>query len=143
MDIKIINNSKHGLPTYKTEGSSGMDLHANIDGKIILKPLERVLVNTGISLELPLGYEAQVRARSGLAIKQGLSLVNGIGTIDSDYRGEIKAILVNLSSEDIEIKDGDRIAQLVITEYTRVNLKEVDSLSETSRGDGALGHTGV
>ena len=128
MKIKIINKSKHPLPQYQTQGSSGMDLRANLDKKIILKSLERTLVPTGIYIELPQGYEAQIRARSGLALKKGLSLPNGIGTIDSDYRGELKIIFVNLGKEDIEINDGDRIAQMVIMKIERPDIEEVEIL---------------
>lgn len=143
MKIKVINKSKHNLPQYQTLGSSGMDLVANLEEKMILKPLERKLVPTGIFLEIPLGYEGQVRARSGLALRKGLSLPNGIGTIDSDYRGEVQVIVINLSNEDIVIEDGERIAQLVIIKYEHVELEEVCELSETSRSDGGFGHTGV
>ncbi|MTI48047.1 dUTP diphosphatase [Sporosalibacterium faouarense] len=142
MKVKIINNSSLDLPQYKTEGSAGLDLHANNDKKIIVKPMERVLVPTGLHIELPQGYEAQIRARSGLAIKYGISLVNGIGTIDCDYRGEIKIILINLGNEDFIIERGDRIAQMVIMKYERVNLFEVEVLEDTQRGQGGFGHTG-
>ena len=143
MKIKIINKSKHPLPQYQTQGSSGMDLRANLDEKIILKSLERTLVPTGIYIELPQGYEAQIRARSGLALKKGLSLPNGIGTIDSDYRGELKIIFVNLGKEDIEINDGDRIAQMVIMKIERPEIEEVEILGETERSKGGFGHTGL
>lgn len=141
MKIKIINKSKHPLPQYQTQGSSGMDLRANLDKKIILKSLERTLVPTGIYIELPQGYEAQIRARSGLALKKGLSLPNGIGTIDSDYRGELKIIFVNLGKEDIEINDGDRIAQMVIMKIERPEIEEVEILGDTERSKGGFGHT--
>ncbi|MDK7722023.1 dUTP diphosphatase [Peptoniphilus lacrimalis] len=143
MKIKIINKSKHPLPQYQTQGSSGMDLRANLDKKIILKSLERTLVPTGIYIELPQGYEAQIRARSGLALKKGLSLPNGIGTIDSDYRGELKIIFVNLGKEDIEINDGDRIAQMVIMKIERPEIEEVEILGDTERSKGGFGHTGL
>ncbi len=143
MKIKIINKSKHPLPQYQTQGSSGMDLRANLDKKIILKSLERTLVPTGIYIELPQGYEAQIRARSGLALKKGLSLPNGIGTIDSDYRGELKIIFVNLGKEDIEINDGDRIAQMVIMKIERPEIEEVEILGDTERSQGGFGHTGL
>lgn len=143
MKIKIINKSKHPLPQYQTQGSSGMDLRANLDKKIILKSLERTIVPTGIYIELPQGYEAQIRARSGLALKKGLSLPNGIGTIDSDYRGELKIIFVNLGKEDIEINDGDRIAQMVIMKIERPDIEEVEILGDTERSQGGFGHTGL
>lgn len=143
MKIKIINKSKHPLPQYQTQGSSGMDLRANLDKKIILKSLERTLVPTGIYIELPQGYEAQIRARSGIALKKGLSLPNGIGTIDSDYRGELKIIFVNLGKEDIEINDGDRIAQMVIMKIERPDIEEVEILGDTERSQGGFGHTGL
>lgn len=143
MKIKIINKSKHPLPQYQTQGSSGMDLRANLNKKIILKSLERTLVPTGIYIELPQGYEAQIRARSGLALKKGLSLPNGIGTIDSDYRGELKIIFVNLGKEDIEINDGDRIAQMVIMKIERPEIEEVEILGDTERSKGGFGHTGL
>lgn len=143
MKIKIINKSKHPLPQYQTQGSSGMDLRANLDEKIILKSLERTLVPTGIYIELPQGYEAQIRARSGLALKKGLALPNGIGTIDSDYRGELKIIFVNLGKEDIEINDGDRIAQMVIMKIERPEIEEVEILGDTERSKGGFGHTGL
>lgn len=143
MKIKIINKGKHKLPAYQTSGSSGMDLYANLDEDIVLKSLERTLVPTGLFLEIPEGYEGQVRARSGLALKKGLSLPNGIGTIDADYRGELKVIFVNLGKEDIVIKDGDRIAQLVIMKIEKCQLIEVEDLSDTERNEGGFGHTGL
>lgn len=142
MKIKIVNKSKNPLPKYQTEGSSGMDLQANLDESITLKSLDRALIPTGLYLELPLGYEAQVRARSGLAIKKGLSLPNGIGTIDSDYRGELKIIVVNLGREDIVINHGDRIAQLVIMKYEKANIELAEELDQTDR-KGGFGSTGV
>lgn len=142
MQIKIVNRSKHPLPEYATLHSAGMDLRANIDKPIILKPLQRVLVPTGLFIQLPEGYEAQIRPRSGLAIKHGISVVNSPGTIDADYRGEICAILINLSDEEFTINDGDRICQMVITEHSRVEWQEVVRLEETDRGSGGFGHTG-
>lgn len=142
MKIKIVNKSQFSLPSYKTDGSAGMDLYANIDKPVVLKPLCRDLIPTGLYLSIPNGYEAQIRARSGLALKHGISLVNGVGTIDSDYRGEIGIILVNLSNEEYTINKGDRIAQLVLTKYEKVEFEEVNSLDETKRGPGGFGHTG-
>jgi len=143
MTVKIINRSKNALPEYKTSGSAGMDIRANITEAITLSSLERTLVPTGLSIELPQGYEAQIRPRSGLAIKKGLSLVNTPGTIDSDYRGEIGVILINLSTENQIIEPGERIAQMVIAQYEQANLVEVETLSETKRGAGGFGSTGV
>jgi dUTP pyrophosphatase len=142
MQVKIVNRSKHPLPEYATLHSAGMDLRANIDKPIILKPLQRVLVPTGLFIQLPEGYEAQIRPRSGLAIKHGISVVNSPGTVDADYRGEICAILINLSDEEFTINDGDRICQMVITEHSRVEWQEVVRLEETDRGSGGFGHTG-
>lgn len=141
LEVKIISESGV-LPSYETDGSAGMDLRAKLSEPIILKPMERALVPTGLFIELPKGYEAQIRARSGLAIKHGISLINAIGTIDSDYRGEIKVPLVNLSKEDFEIKDEERIAQMVVCKYEVVAWKKVDELSQTERGQGGFGHTG-
>lgn len=143
MELKVINKSKHPLPNYQTDGSSGMDLRANLDEKMILKPLDRVLVPTGLYFEFEKGYEAQVRARSGLALKKGLGLPNGIGTIDSDYRGELKVILINLSKEDVVIEDGDRIAQVVFMKIELPEVVEVKEISKTKRSDGGFGHTGL
>lgn len=143
MKLKVINKSKHPLPKYETEGSSGMDLRANLDENLILKPLDRVLVPTGLFFEFEKGYEAQVRARSGLALKKGLGLPNGIGTIDSDYRGELKVILINMSREDVVIEDGDRIAQVVFMKIETPELVEVEEISDTERSDGGFGHTGL
>ncbi len=142
MIVKIVNKSKHELPKYETEASAGMDLRANLEQSIVLKPLQRTLVSTGLFIELPVGYEAQVRPRSGLAYKHGLTVLNTPGTIDADYRGELKVILVNLSDTDFEIKDGERIAQMIISAHMQAKLKEVDVLSETERGAGGFGHTG-
>lgn len=143
LNVNIVNKSKHGLPEYKTEESAGMDLRANLDQEISLKPLERTLVKTGLFIELPKGAEAQVRPRSGLAIKHGITVLNTPGTIDSDYRGEIGVILVNLSSETYTIKDGERIAQLVIAQHERAEWNEVDKLDDTDRGEGGFGSTGI
>lgn len=142
MQVKIINKSPFPLPQYETTGSAGLDLRANIAEPIRLGPLERNLVPTGLYIELPLGYEAQVRPRSGLAIKKGLGLVNSPGTIDSDYRGEIKIILVNLSNEPQTVEPGERIAQMVIARYEQIQWEEVETLSETERGAGGFGSTG-
>lgn len=142
MTIKIINKSKHQLPHYETSASAGMDIRANIDKTILLKPLERTVVKTGLFIALHKGYEAQVRPRSGLAAKNGITVLNAPGTIDADYRGEIGVILVNLSNEVFYIKDGDRIAQLVIAKYKHVKWNEVDTLNETKRGKGGFGSTG-
>ena len=143
MKIRIVNNSKHPLPAYETHASAGMDLRANLDAGIMLKPLERALIPTGLFIEIPAGYEAQIRPRSGLAIKKGISLLNTPGTIDADYRGEIKIILVNLSNEDIVVSDGERIAQMIITAHEQAEWVEVEELAETTRGAGGFGHTGT
>lgn len=143
MFVKILKNNEFDLPKYETEGSSGMDLRANVEETIVLKPLERYLVPTGISLEIPRGFEAQVRARSGLAIKHGISLVNGIGTIDSDYRGEIKVILINLGNEDFAINKGDRIAQMIFAKVEMAEVREVKVIESSERGSGGFGHTGL
>lgn len=143
MNVKIINASKHQTPAYETEGSAGIDLRANIEEEIILKPLERTIVKTGLFIALPVGFEAQVRPRSGLAAKKGITVLNSPGTVDADYRGEIGVILVNLSNDDFVIKDGERIAQLVIAKHERVQWNEVDVLNETERGSGGFGSTGV
>ncbi len=143
MTIKIINKSAHALPHYETIASAGMDLRANITEPITLKPLERTIVKTGLFIELPIGYEAQVRPRSGLAAKKGITVLNAPGTVDADYRGEIGVILVNLSNENFTIENGERIAQLVIAKHERAEWQEVDMLSETSRGEGGFGSTGI
>ncbi|WP_075343329.1 dUTP diphosphatase [Tenacibaculum agarivorans] len=143
MNVQIINKSKHQTPAYETEGSAGMDLRANLNEPIVLKPLERAIVKTGLFFALPQGYEAQVRPRSGLAAKKGITVLNSPGTVDADYRGEIGVILVNLSNEDFVINDGERIAQLVIAKHERVTWKEVKILDETERGSGGFGSTGV
>jgi dUTP pyrophosphatase len=143
MIINIINKSSHELPNYETIASAGMDLRANIQEPIILKPLERTIVKTGLFIELPIGFEAQVRPRSGLAAKKGISVLNAPGTVDADYRGEIGVILVNLSNEDFTIENGERVAQLVIAKHERAEWVEVKTLSETSRGAGGFGSTGT
>ncbi len=143
MQVKIINRSSNPLPNYETAGSAGMDLRANITEPIRLESLERALVPTGLFIELPLGFEAQIRPRSGLAVKKGLTLVNTPGTIDSDYRGEIKVILVNLSKETQTIEPAERIAQMVIARYEQIEWQSVEELSETDRGAGGFGSTGV
>ncbi|WP_299332657.1 dUTP diphosphatase [uncultured Psychroserpens sp.] len=143
MQIKIINKSSHPLPHYETIASAGMDLRANLSESRTLKPLERSIVGTGLFIELPVGFEAQVRPRSGLAAKKGITVLNAPGTIDADYRGEIGVILVNLSNEDFVINNGERIAQLVIAKHERAEWNEVELLSDTSRGEGGFGSTGV
>ena len=143
MTIKIINKSQHPLPNYETIASAGMDLRADLTASITLAPLGRVIVKTGLFIELPIGYEAQVRPRSGLAIKKGITVLNSPGTVDADYRGEIGVILVNLSNEDFVIENGERIAQLIIAKHDRAEWIEVQELSETSRGEGGFGSTGV
>lgn len=142
MKVKIINKSKHQLPEYATPYSAGVDLRADINEPIMLKPLERALVPTGLYIELPEGYEAQIRPRSGLAAKHGLTVLNSPGTIDADYRGEIRVILVNLSNEEFTINDGERICQMIIAAHVQVKWEETDSLDETERGAGGFGHTG-
>jgi dUTP pyrophosphatase len=142
MKVKIINNSKHNLPEYKTGLSAGMDLYANIDAPVLLKPLQRSLIPTGLFIELPAGFEAQIRPRSGLAVKDGISVLNTPGTIDADYRGEICVIMINLSDRDYLIKDGERICQMIISKHERVEWTRVDELEETDRGTGGFGHTG-
>lgn len=142
MKIKIINKSKHELPSYATQAAAGMDLRANLDAPIVLKSLERTLVPTGLFMELAIGFEAQVRPRSGLAFKNGLTVLNSPGTIDADYRGEVKVILVNLSNETFTINDGERVAQLVIAKHEQAEWIEVEQLEETARGDGGFGSTG-
>ena len=143
MKINIINKSAHQLPAYETIASAGMDMRANITEPITIKSLERTMVPTGLFIELPVGYEAQVRPRSGLALKNGVTCLNSPGTIDADYRGELKVILVNLSHDDFTINNGDRIAQMVIAKHERAEFIEVQELSETSRGKGGFGSTGV
>ncbi len=143
LKVQIINRGHHALPTYATELSAGMDLRANLTEPIILKPLQRCLVPTGLYMALSEGYEAQVRPRSGLALKKGITVLNSPGTIDADYRGEVCVILVNLSAEDFIIEDGERIAQMVIARHEQVQWEAVEALSETERGTGGFGHTGV
>ncbi len=143
MNIKIINKSQHPLPSYETIASAGMDLRANLTESIVLKPLERVIVKTGLFIELPIGYEAQVRPRSGLAAKKGITVLNSPGTVDADYRGEIGVILVNLSNENFVVENGERIAQLIIAKHDRAEWIEVTELSETIRGEAGFGSTGV
>lgn len=143
MTINIINKSSHDLPHYETIASAGMDLRANLDKSVTLKPMERAIIKTGLFIELPIGIEAQVRPRSGLAIKKGITVLNAPGTIDADYRGEIGVILVNLSNEDFKIENGERIAQLVIAKHERAEWNEVEILSETARGEGGFGSTGT
>lgn len=142
MKIKIINKSKHQLPEYATPYSAGVDMRANIDAPISISPMERVLVPTGIFIQLPQGYEAQIRPRSGLALKHGLTVLNSPGTIDADYRGEIQVVLINLSKEKFVIQDGERICQMVIASHIQAQWQEVDCLDETERGAGGFGHTG-
>lgn len=142
MTVKIINRSNHSLPHYATAGAAGMDIRANITEAITLKPLERTIVNTGLFIELPVGYEAQVRPRSGLAAKNGITVLNAPGTIDADYRGEIGVILVNLSHEDFVIENGERVAQLVIAKHEHISWQEVEALKDTSRGTDGFGSTG-
>ena len=143
MNIKIINKSNHELPNYETNASAGMDLRANLIESVSLKPLERTIIKTGLFIELPVGIEAQVRPRSGLAAKKGITVLNAPGTIDADYRGEIGVILVNLSNEDFTIENGERIAQLIIAKHERADWEEVEILGETERGEGGFGSTGV
>lgn len=143
MRINIVNKSKHSLPQYSTALSAGMDLRANIDSPITLNPFERVLVPTGLFIELPEGYEAQIRPRSGLTLKKGLTVLNSPGTIDADYRGEVGIILVNISNNVATIEDGERICQMVIAKHEKAEFIEVDILSETKRGEGGFGHTGI
>jgi len=142
MEIKIINKSKHPLPSYSTPLSAGMDLKANIDTPVVLKPLQRALINTGLYIALPEGFEAQIRPRSGLAIKNGITVLNSPGTIDADYRGEICAIMINLSDSDFVINDGDRICQMVIARHEKAEWIAVENLEITDRGAGGFGHTG-
>ena len=143
MTIRIINKSKHQTPSYETSASAGMDIRANITDAITLKPLERAIIKTGLFIALPEGYEAQIRPRSGLAAKFGITVLNAPGTIDADYRGEIGVILVNLSNENFTIKDGDRVAQMIIAAYVHTKWEEVSVLDETKRGSGGFGSTGI
>lgn len=143
MKIRIVNQSKHPLPGYETSASAGMDLRADLESEICLKPLERALIPTGLFIELPVGYEAQVRPRSGLAVKKGITVLNTPGTIDADYRGEIKVILINLSDEEVLVRDGERIAQMIISSHEKADWIQVEELISTQRGSGGFGHTGT
>ena len=143
MKIQIVNNSKHALPQYATSLSAGLDLRANLDAPIVMKPMDRVLVPTGLLIALPAGFEAQVRPRSGLALKKGITVLNSPGTIDADYRGEIRVILINLSAEEFVVEDGERIAQMVIARHEQAEWEAVEVLDETERGTGGFGHTGT
>ena len=143
MQLKIVNKSKHPLPAYETEHSAGMDIRANLDEPITLMPMERSLISTGLFIELPAGFEAQIRPRSGLAIKKGITVLNTPGTIDADYRGEVKVILVNLSAEKYIVEDGERIAQMIISRHEKAEIIEAEVLQETTRGAGGFGHTGT
>ena len=143
MNIRIINRSKHELPSYGTEHAAGMDLRANLDTPVILKPLERAMIPTGLFMEIPVGFEGQVRPRSGLAAKKGITVLNSPGTIDADYRGEVKVILVNLSNDPFTVEDGERIAQLVIARHETISWEQTDELVDTERGTGGFGSTGV
>lgn len=142
LEVKIINKSPHPLPAYETAGAAGMDIRAWLNEAVVLKPLERKLISTGLYIELPLGYEAQLRPRSGLAFKHGISLPNSPATIDADYRGEIKVALINLSNDDFEVRNGERIAQMVIAKHENVQWKVVEQLTESNRGEGGFGSTG-
>ncbi len=142
MKIKIVNRSKHDLPSYATIASAGMDLRANLDAPVVLKPMQRILIPTGLFVEIPVGYEAQIRPRSGLAINKGIGIVNAPGTIDADYRGEICVILINFSDEDFIVKDGERICQMVISKHEKAEWINVENLEKTERGHGGFGHTG-
>jgi dUTP pyrophosphatase len=142
MKIRISNKSKHDLPTYSTDLSAGMDVRANIDSDICLKPLERALIKTGLFVEIPEGYEAQIRPRSGLALKKGITILNSPGTIDADYRGEVGIILIKLSNDDYLVKDGERICQMIISKHEKIQWEQVETLIETERGNGGFGHTG-
>ena len=143
MTIKIINKSQHSLPSYETIASAGMDLRANIDESVVLEPFERRLIPTGLHIALPVGFEAQIRPRSGLALKHGVTVLNSPGTVDADYRGEVMVLLINLSQEEFVINDGERIAQMVIARHEQGIMELVDELDETERGTGGYGHTGV
>lgn len=143
MNVKIINRSKNALPAYETLHAAGMDLRADLESPLVLRPMQRQLVPTGLFIELPEGYEAQIRPRSGLAFKHGIGIVNSPGTIDADYRGEVKVLLINFSDTDFEINSGDRIAQMIVAPYVKVTWQETETLNETVRGAGGYGHTGV
>jgi dUTP pyrophosphatase len=142
LKINIVNKSRNELPEYQTINSAGLDLRANLETPIILKPLERALISTGLFIELPVGYEAQIRPRSGLAIKNGITVLNSPGTIDSDYRGEIKVILINISDSEFVVNNGERICQMIISKYEKVKLIDVNEIIDTERGSGGFGHTG-
>ncbi|ODT55836.1 MAG: deoxyuridine 5'-triphosphate nucleotidohydrolase [Paludibacter sp. 47-17] len=143
MKIKVVNRSKHPLPAYATLHSAGMDLRANLDKPLVIKPMQRVLIPTGLYIELPEGYEAQIRPRSGLALKKGITLLNSPGTIDADYRGEVGIILINLSEDEFVVEDGERICQMVVAGYVQAEWEETAGLGDTGRGAGGFGHTGV
>lgn len=143
LQVRIINKSNHSLPAYETSSSAGMDLRANLEERMVLKPAERRLIPTGLFIELPVGYEAQIRPRSGLALKHGISILNSPGTIDADYRGEIMILLINFSSQDFEINNGDRVAQMIVASHEQVQWDEVELLTDTIRGAGGYGHTGL
>ena len=143
MTIHIINRSSNILPSYETAASAGMDLRASLKESVVIKPMQRKLIPTGLFIEVPVGYEAQIRPRSGLALKHGISILNTPGTIDADYRGEIKILLINFSDDDFEVNDGDRIAQMVVASHEQVEWNEVELLTETARGEGGYGHTGL
>jgi dUTP pyrophosphatase len=143
MNVRIINKSGNALPTYETQHAAGMDLRADVDAPLTLKPMQRALVPTGLFIELPVGFEAQIRPRSGLAFKHGIGVVNSPGTIDADYRGEIKVLLINLSDQEFIVNSGDRIAQMVVARHEQVRWEQVEELNETTRGAGGFGHTGV
>jgi dUTP pyrophosphatase len=142
MKIKIINKSKHELPAYATQAAAGMDLRANLEEPVVLKPLERALISTGLFIEIPVGYEAQIRPRSGLAFKNGLTVLNSPGTIDADYRGEVKVLLVNISNQEFTINDAERVAQMVIAKHEQAEWVKVEQLEESARGEGGFGSTG-
>lgn len=142
MKVKIVNRSKHELPAYSTELSAGMDIRANLESPVVMKHLERKLIPTGLFIELPKGFEAQIRPRSGMALKRGISILNSPGTIDADYRGEVGIIMINLSGADVVIEDGERICQMIISKHETIEWEHVDSLAETDRGAGGFGHTG-
>lgn len=143
MTIPIINTSNNPLPSYETPASAGMDIRANLDEVVLIKPMQRMLIPTGLFMELPLGFEAQIRPRSGLALKHGITVLNSPGTIDADYRGELKILLINFSDADFKVQHGDRIAQMIISKHESIHWNEVQELSETARGAGGYGHTGV
>lgn len=143
MTIPIINTSNNPLPSYETPASAGMDIRANLDEVVLIKPMQRMLIPTGLFMELPLGFEAQIRPRSGLALKHGITVLNSPGTIDADYRGELKILLINFSDADFNVQHGDRIAQMIISKHESIHWNEVQELSETARGAGGYGHTGV